>query len=65
MFVTSRIAYAMFEYGVPIPNFYVACAWSLLFFLLMAIPAYFSYRFVESPFLRLRKRYLRAAPAVQ
>ena len=37
MFVTSRIAYAMFEYGVPIPNFYVACAWSLLFFLLMVV----------------------------
>ncbi|GAA5004610.1 acyltransferase [Pseudoluteimonas lycopersici] len=65
VFFTGRIGRWMYEHGVPIPNFYVACAWSLLFFLLMAIPAYLSYRFVESPFLRLRKRYLRVAPAVQ
>ena len=59
VFVTSRIAYAMFEYGVPIPNFYVACAWSLLFFLLMVVPGYLSYRFIESPFLKARRPYLR------
>lgn len=65
VFVVVRVASAMYDYGVPIPNFYAACAWSLLLFLMMMVPGYLSYRFVESPFLRLRKRYLRAVPAVQ
>lgn len=39
-------------------NFYVACIWSLFVFCLMIVPGYLSFRFIESPFLKLRKRYI-------
>ncbi len=47
-------------YVMRLSNFYVACGWSVLCFLAMVIfsVGYFSYRFIESPFLRLRKPYL-------
>ena len=49
-FVNERI--------MGISNFYVACVWALVFLLLMIPPAYLSFRFIESPFLKLRKRYV-------
>lgn len=45
---------------MDISNFYLACLWSLIFFFLMIIPGYISFRFIESPFLRLRKNYVRS-----
>jgi peptidoglycan/LPS O-acetylase OafA/YrhL len=39
-------------------NFYVACGWSLLAFLLMVPLGYLSFRFVEAPFLKLRVPYV-------
>jgi peptidoglycan/LPS O-acetylase OafA/YrhL len=41
-----------------ITNFYLACLWSAGFFLLMIPAGYLSFRFIESPFLKLRKRYI-------
>ena len=58
VFFTGRMVAFLQESGAPIQNFYICVAWSLVFFLLMMIPGYLSYRFIESPFLRLRKPYL-------
>ncbi|RMX11196.1 acyltransferase [Allofranklinella schreckenbergeri] len=44
---------------MEISNFYIACIWSFIFYLSMMIPAHFSYRFIESPFLRMRASYLK------
>lgn len=49
-FVTENIMYKS--------NFYVACLWSLVAFLLMVPIGYLSFRFIEAPFLKLRKRYV-------
>ncbi len=49
-FVNERI--------MDISNFYLACLWSMFFFVLMMIPGYISFRFIEAPFLKLRKRYI-------
>lgn len=44
---------------MDISNFYVACLWALLFYGLMLLPAHWSYRWVEAPFLRLRVPYIK------
>lgn len=49
------------EQVMDISNFYLACAWSALFFLLMVPLGYLSFRLIESPFLKLRKPYLHPA----
>jgi peptidoglycan/LPS O-acetylase OafA/YrhL len=41
-----------------ISNFYLALLWSFVFLLCMMPIGYLSFRFLESPFLRLRKRYI-------
>jgi peptidoglycan/LPS O-acetylase OafA/YrhL len=46
---------------MELSNFYVACAWSLVCFMLMLPIGYLSFRFIESPFLKFRKRYTAAA----
>lgn len=58
-FVVFAAADFVDKHIMTISNFYVACAWSLVGFLLMMPIGYLSYRFVESPFLRLRRRYYR------
>lgn len=57
-FVVFRIAAFIDEHVMSLSNFYVALAWSGVCFAAMALPGWVSYRFVESPFLRWRKRYL-------
>jgi peptidoglycan/LPS O-acetylase OafA/YrhL len=42
---------------MDISNFYLACLWSVVFLLLMLPVGYLSFRFIEAPFLKLRKRY--------
>ena len=42
-----------------ISNFYVAQTWALLCFILMVPIGYLSFRFIEAPFLKLRKRYIK------
>ena len=52
------------QHVMDISNFYLACLWALGFLLLMMPVGYLSFRFVESPFLRLRKPYVIAASPV-
>ncbi|MEI8197221.1 MAG: acyltransferase [Phycisphaerae bacterium] len=42
-----------------ISNFYLACLWAAVFLLLMMPVGYLSFRFIEAPFLKLRKRYIK------
>ena len=51
-FVNERIA--------DLSNFYVACLWAVVAFICMLPLCYLSFRFVEAPFIRLRKPYLLA-----
>ena len=58
-FLVFRAAKFVHIHIMDISNLYVACAWALVFYTLMLIPAYLSYRFVESPFMKMRKKYTR------
>ncbi len=58
-FVVFKAAKFVNERIMDISNFYLACLWSALIFFLMIIPGYFSFRFIERPFLKLRKRYIK------
>lgn len=49
-FVNERIA--------SLANFYVACLWAVAAFLCMLPLCYLSFRFLEEPFLRMRKPYV-------
>ncbi|MBU3732352.1 MAG: acyltransferase [Beijerinckiaceae bacterium] len=57
-FVVFHAAQFIDQSVMRLSNFYVACAWSLIVFCLMIVPGYLSFRFIESPFLKLRKRYI-------
>jgi peptidoglycan/LPS O-acetylase OafA/YrhL len=58
-FVVFKAARLVNDRLMPLSNFYVAWIWSMLFAIAMMVPAYLSYRFLEAPFLKLRRRYLR------
>jgi len=64
-FVVFRGAQFVHERVMDISNFYVACVWAVVLFVLMMLPGYASYRFIEAPFLRLRKRYVVASPSAR
>lgn len=53
-----RVARFIDQHIMSLTNFYVALAWALFFFLLMVALGHFSFRYIESPFLRHRKRYI-------
>lgn len=57
-FFVYRMAAFIHEHVMALSNFYVAWAWSLVCFALMLPIGYLSYRLVESPFLKWRRRYL-------
>jgi len=57
-FVVLYAARFVQERVMDISGFYPACMWAMVFFLLMMPVSYLSYRFIESPFLKLRKRYI-------
>jgi peptidoglycan/LPS O-acetylase OafA/YrhL len=57
-FVVFHAAKFVHERIMDISNFYLACLWSVIFFLLMMPAGYLSFRFIESPFLKLRKPYV-------
>jgi peptidoglycan/LPS O-acetylase OafA/YrhL len=57
-FVVFRMATLINEHVIDISNFYVACVMSAVCFLLMIPPGYLSFRFIEAPFLKLRKPYV-------
>lgn len=45
------------EHVMRLDNVYVACFWSLIFIIGLLPVGYLSYRFIEEPFLRFRKKY--------
>jgi len=57
-FFVFHAARFVHEHIMNISNFYVACAWALVAFVFMFPISYLSFRFIESPFLRLRKPYI-------
>lgn len=59
-FVVFEAARLVHLYVMDISNFFVACAWSVVFLLIMAAVGHLSFRFIEAPFLRRRKRYVAA-----
>lgn len=58
-YVVFHAATFVHEQIMDISNFYLASLWSLIFFVLMIIPGYVSFRFIEAPFLKLRKQYIK------
>lgn len=58
-FVVFRIAAYVDGNLMDISNFYIGLGWSLVFFTIMLVPGYLSFRFIESPFLKLRQKYTR------
>lgn len=48
---------------MDISNFYLACLWSAVCFLLMLPIGHLSFRYLEAPFLKFRKRYIIASPS--
>lgn len=57
-FVVFRAASFVHERIMNISNFYLACLWAAVCFILMIPTGYLSFRFIEAPFLALRKRYI-------
>lgn len=58
-FVVFQAARLVNERIMDISNFYIACCWSMVFFVLMMIPGYISFLFIEAPFLKQRKKYVK------
>jgi peptidoglycan/LPS O-acetylase OafA/YrhL len=62
-FLVFRAARFVHERIMNISNFYLACLWAVGFLLVMMLPSLFSFRFIEMPFLKLRKSYVKV-PAI-
>lgn len=58
IFLVFQAAKFIHEHIMDISDFYVACMWSIIVFVAMLPLGYLSYRYIESPFLKLRKPYL-------
>ncbi len=54
VYATPKLVHA---YVMPLSNFYLIWFWATVFYLVMLLPAELSYRYIEAPFLRFRKRY--------
>ena len=57
-FVVFKFAHAIDKHVIELSNFYLALVFSAICFLLMMPIGYLSYRFIESPFLKLRTSYI-------
>ena len=57
-FFYKIMIFLMIRYIMPVSNFYIALCFSVLGFLLMVPIGYLSFRFIESPFLKLRTNYI-------
>ncbi|WP_417387989.1 acyltransferase family protein [Gimesia sp.] len=58
-FFTYRfLSFILGRYLMPVTNFYIAFVYSIIGFLIMVPIAHLSYRYIESPFLKLRTNYL-------
>ena len=65
-FVVFRAAHIIHTRVMDISNFYVACLWALVLFLLMMPLWHLSFKYIEKPFLKLRRRYIvQGEPEVQ
>ncbi len=60
-FVVFRAGQYVHQHIMDLSNFYVACVWATLFFGLMVPFGWLSFRYIETPFLRLRRPYFRSA----
>ncbi|HZP88047.1 MAG TPA: acyltransferase [Burkholderiales bacterium] len=58
VFFVFEMARIVNQHIMWIADFYRALAWSVVCFLLMVPVAYLSYRYIEAPFLKLRRRYV-------
>ncbi|MFM2450271.1 MAG: hypothetical protein RIS44_2721 [Pseudomonadota bacterium] len=56
-FVVFEASKFIHENIMDISNFYVCLLWALLVFSTMLLPGYLSFKYIESPFLRLRVNY--------
>jgi len=63
LFVVNHIVH-LIERFVDLSNFYVALAWAIPAFLAMMPLGYLSFRFIEAPPLRYRRRYAFKDPAL-
>jgi peptidoglycan/LPS O-acetylase OafA/YrhL len=59
--VVFRAARFINDHIMDLSNFYLACAWSAVCFLAMIPIGYLSFRFIELPFLKHRKRYVNSS----
>lgn len=59
VFFVFRMADFVQRRIMDISNFYVACGWALVGFALMIPIGFVSYKYLERPFLRLRRRYIK------
>jgi peptidoglycan/LPS O-acetylase OafA/YrhL len=57
-FVVFEAARFVNERVMSLSNFYLACAWAAIFCVLMMIPGWLSFRLIEGPSLKLRRRYV-------
>lgn len=57
-FIVFKVSAFIHENIMDISNFYLACLWSLVFYVCMYPVGYVSYKYIESPFLRKRKSYI-------
>jgi peptidoglycan/LPS O-acetylase OafA/YrhL len=60
-FIVFRIAEYINKNLIDISNFYLCMVFALITFIAMIVPGYLSFRFIESPFLRLRLNYLKSS----
>lgn len=58
LFFVFRMASFVHKHVMDISNFYLACLWSAICFSLMIPVGYLSFRFIEAPFLKLRRQYV-------
>jgi peptidoglycan/LPS O-acetylase OafA/YrhL len=61
IFFYAHMIFFLQDHVMDISNFYVAVCWAVLGFSLMIPIGYLSYRFVEEPFLGLRRSYIKPA----
>lgn len=57
-FIVFHAARFINEHIMDISNFYLACLWSTIIFISLMPIGYLSYRYIESPFLKHRKKYI-------
>ncbi len=61
-FVVFRLPQFIHQHVMNLSNFYVAQAWAVVTFACMLVPGYLTFRFIERPFLSLRRPYSEAHP---